>query len=93
MVQVLMKVVDGMTADEAIEVRRMLPFSARAAGDTRPSAARLQVMNMAHDEGAAQVTICPQEDAERYCEGLRSAGLVSTARTPVPAPHCTEPRR
>lgn len=36
------------------------------------------VMQEAHESGVALVVSCPQEDAERYCEGLRLNGLTST---------------
>lgn len=32
----------------------------------------------AHEQGLALVVACPQEDAERYCEGLRLNGLTSS---------------
>ena len=32
----------------------------------------------AHTNGVACLVSCPQEDAERYCEGLRGNGLIST---------------
>jgi hypothetical protein len=32
----------------------------------------------AHTNGIACLVSCPQEDAERYCEGLRMNGLIST---------------
>lgn len=35
-------------------------------------------MQEAHETGVALVIACPQEDAERYCEGLRLNGLTST---------------
>lgn len=54
-VQVLLKVVDGMTVDDAVNV-----------------------MNEAHMEGVGLVVISPQEEAEKYCEGLRGHGLTST---------------
>merc|ERR1711963_605152 len=52
-VKVLLKVVDGMTVDDAVNV-----------------------MNEAHINGLALVISCAQNDAERYCNGLRSNGLV-----------------
>lgn len=36
------------------------------------------VMQEAHEQGLALVVACPQEDAERYCEGLRLNGLTSS---------------
>ncbi|EFJ49948.1 hypothetical protein VOLCADRAFT_73976 [Volvox carteri f. nagariensis] len=36
------------------------------------------VMQEAHETGVALVVACPQENAERYCEGLRLNGLTST---------------
>jgi len=54
-VTVLMKVVDGLGVDEAVNI-----------------------MNEAHQNGFACVITCPQEDAERYCEGLRGNGLVAS---------------
>lgn len=54
-VQVLLKIVDGLTVDDAVNV-----------------------MNEAHINGSANVVVCAQEDAERYCEGLRSHGLVAS---------------
>ena len=36
------------------------------------------VMQEAHEEGVAMVLACPQEEAERYCEGLRLNGLSSS---------------
>lgn len=54
-VSVLMKVVDGMTVDDAVNV-----------------------MNEAHTNGLACVIVCSQTDAERYCEGLRGNGLISS---------------
>ena len=35
-------------------------------------------MAEAHAHGKATVVACGQPDAERYCEGLRSAGLVAS---------------
>ncbi len=32
----------------------------------------------AHTNGLACLVMCPQEDAERYCEGLRGNGLISS---------------
>lgn len=54
-VQVLLKVIDGMTVDDAVNV-----------------------MQEAHVNGLAMVIACSQEDAERYCQGLRSNGLISS---------------
>lgn len=36
------------------------------------------VMQEAHETGVALVVACPQENAERYCEGLRLNGLTAT---------------
>eukprot|EP00195_Chlamydomonas_chlamydogama_P011849 CAMPEP_0202910762 /NCGR_PEP_ID=MMETSP1392-20130828/52969_1 /ASSEMBLY_ACC=CAM_ASM_000868 /TAXON_ID=225041 /ORGANISM="Chlamydomonas chlamydogama, Strain SAG 11-48b" /LENGTH=154 /DNA_ID=CAMNT_0049600979 /DNA_START=179 /DNA_END=643 /DNA_ORIENTATION=- len=36
------------------------------------------VMQEAHETGVAMVVACAQEEAERYCEGLRLNGLSST---------------
>ena len=38
----------------------------------------LNVMQEAHFNGLALVTVCSQELAESYCEGMRNSGLVST---------------
>ncbi len=54
-VKVLVKVVEGYTVDDAIEV-----------------------MQEAHESGVAMVIAGPQDEAERYCEGLRLNGLSST---------------
>ncbi|KAL3144030.1 hypothetical protein ABBQ32_003834 [Trebouxia sp. C0010 RCD-2024] len=54
-VRVLMKVVDGLTVDDAVNV-----------------------MQEAHLNGMACVIECAQEDAERYCEGLRGNGLMAS---------------
>ncbi|KAL0028894.1 hypothetical protein WJX77_003570 [Trebouxia sp. C0004] len=54
-VRVLMKVVDGLTVDDAVNV-----------------------MQEAHQNGMACVIECAQEDAERYCEGLRGNGLIAS---------------
>lgn len=54
-VRVLMKVVDGLTVDDAVNV-----------------------MQEAHANGMACVIECAQEDAERYCEGLRGNGLLAS---------------
>eukprot|EP00198_Chlamydomonas_reinhardtii_P002468 XP_001691804.1 clp protease adaptor protein [Chlamydomonas reinhardtii] len=35
-------------------------------------------MQEAHETGVALVVACPQDNAERYCEGLRLNGLTST---------------
>ena len=35
-------------------------------------------MQEAHTNGVACLVSCPQDDAERYCEGLRGNGLIST---------------
>jgi ATP-dependent Clp protease adaptor protein ClpS len=32
----------------------------------------------AHETGVALVVACPQDNAERYCEGLRLNGLTAT---------------
>ncbi|PNH07087.1 ATP-dependent Clp protease adapter protein ClpS [Tetrabaena socialis] len=36
------------------------------------------VMQRAHEAGVAVVVACPQDSAERYCEGLRLNGLTCT---------------
>jgi len=54
-VQVLLKVIDSMQVDDAVNV-----------------------MQEAHESGIALVTAVVQEDAERYCQGLRNGGLIST---------------
>ena len=54
-VKVLLKVVDGLTMEDA-----------------------LSIMQEAHAHGRATVVSCAQEDAERYCEGLRGAGLIAS---------------
>mmetsp|Transcript_3030 Transcript_3030/g.10917 ORF Transcript_3030/g.10917 Transcript_3030/m.10917 type:complete len:181 (+) Transcript_3030:99-641(+) len=54
-VQVLLKVIDGLTVDDAVNV-----------------------MQEAHVNGLACVIQCGQEQAENYCEQLRSNGLIST---------------
>lgn len=54
-VQALIKVVDGMTMEDAI-----------------------QVMQEAHQNNIALVTITSQETAEEYVTGLRRNGLTST---------------
>lgn len=54
-VRVLLKVVEGYTVDEAVNV-----------------------MQEAHINGLALVTMCAQEVAERYVESLRLNGLIST---------------
>ena len=38
----------------------------------------VNVMQQAHMYGSACVIACAQEEAERYCEGLRTNGLIST---------------
>ena len=38
----------------------------------------VNVMQHAHMYGSGCVIACAQEEAERYCEGLRSNGLVAT---------------
>merc|ERR1712012_923049 len=53
-VQVLLKVIDSMQVDDAVNV-----------------------MQEAHESGIALVTAVVQEDAERYCQGLRNGGLIS----------------
>ncbi len=35
-------------------------------------------MQEAHQNGMACVIECAQEDAERYCEGLRGNGLIAS---------------
>ncbi|KAL6750634.1 clp protease adaptor protein [Haematococcus lacustris] len=54
-VKILLKVVEGITVDDAVVT-----------------------MQEAHQSGVALVIACPQEDAERFCEGLRLNGLTST---------------
>lgn len=54
-VKVLLKVVDGLTVDDAVHV-----------------------MNEAHLQGLALVTVAAQETAEQYVAGLRRNGLTST---------------
>lgn len=54
-VSVILKVIDGYTVDEAVNV-----------------------MQEAHMNGLACVISCSQEEAEKYCEGLRSNGLISS---------------
>jgi ATP-dependent Clp protease adaptor protein ClpS len=61
-VQVLMKVIPGMTVDIAVNV-----------------------MQEAHVNGVAVATTCGQEEAEEYCNSLRSNGLVSSIE---PADKC-----
>lgn len=53
--QVLLKVVEGFTVEDA-----------------------LNVMQEAHFNGLALVTICSQDQAEYMCERLRLSGLIST---------------
>eukprot|EP00798_Chlamydomonas_sp_ICE-L_P002959 gene2959-12965_t len=38
----------------------------------------LAVMGEAHEHGIAVVIVCPQDEAERYCEQLRLCGLTSS---------------
>ncbi|CAL8470223.1 g9765 [Coccomyxa elongata] len=38
----------------------------------------INCMQEAHTNGVACLVSCPQEDAEKYCEGLRVNGLIST---------------
>lgn len=38
----------------------------------------MNVMQLAHQYGLACVITCAQEEAEKYCEGLRYNGLTST---------------
>jgi len=38
----------------------------------------VNVMQQAHEYGKGTVITSPQPDAEKYCEGLRSSGLIST---------------
>lgn len=38
----------------------------------------IQVMSEAHQYGKAVCIVCPQPDAEGYCESLRSQGLISS---------------
>lgn len=38
----------------------------------------LNVMQEAHHNGLALVTVCAQDQAEDICEGMRSSGLIST---------------
>lgn len=54
-VSVLLKVVEGYTVEDA-----------------------LNVMQEAHHNGLALVTVCSQEQAENICEGMRNGGLIST---------------
>lgn len=54
-VRVLLKVIDELTVDDAVNV-----------------------MQEAHISGVALVTACAQENAERYCQGLRNNGLTAT---------------
>ena len=54
-VRVLLKVVDGLALDDAV-----------------------QVMEDAHAHGVGVAACAPQPDAERYCEGLRRGGLISS---------------
>lgn len=61
-VQVLLKVVEGYTVDDAVNV-----------------------MHEAHMNGLAMVTQCAQEDAEKYCEGMRNSGLISTVEPAGPS--------
>ena len=113
-VRVLMKVVDGLTVDDAVNVMQVCTLQmlhhARHAwpcGEIcTPSMSSLlftesghiqswckQVckamsphtfglaycqMQEAHQNGMACVIECAQEDAERYCEGLRGNGLIAS---------------
>ncbi|CAL5218729.1 g443 [Coccomyxa viridis] len=38
----------------------------------------INCMQEAHTNGVACLVSCPQEDAEKYCEGLRGNGLISS---------------
>ena len=38
----------------------------------------LNVMQEAHQNGLAIVTVCAQEKAESICEGMRNSGLIAT---------------
>ena len=37
-----------------------------------------QIMDEAHVNGMAAVIVCPQSEAEEYCDGLRRNGLIAT---------------
>ena len=54
-------------------------------GDTKPDSACLKLerfltalVQEAHINGLACVIACSQETAEKYCEGLRNNGLISS---------------
>jgi len=36
------------------------------------------IMQEAHETGIAMVTACAQEEAEKYCQGLRNNGLIAS---------------
>lgn len=42
-------------------------------------------MQQAHMYGMACVIACPQQDAEKYCEGLRANGLIATIEPAGPS--------
>lgn len=64
-VRVLLKIVDGLTVDDAVNV-----------------------MQEAHVNGLALVIACSQENAERYCQGLRNNGLTATMEPDSPGSRC-----
>lgn len=90
-VSVLMKVVDGLGVDEAVNVmnvreegregreggRRLSPPSVHLSRSIL-SLSPLYLSQEAHQNGKAAVIVCGQPDAEKYCEGLRSNGLIAS---------------
>lgn len=112
MVQVLLKVIDGMTIDIALQVRveevffflllrpgknsktptnslsdpfslspSLSPFflTSESSSSLQKNNLLIQVMQEANDNGTAVVVAgVAQPEAEKFCEGLRSCGLVSS---------------
>lgn len=92
-VRVLMKVVDGLTVDDAVNVMQVQvchmhftylehALADHDLGQYCIGATACQVLQHflqeAHQNGMACVIECAQEDAERYCEGLRGNGLMAS---------------
>ncbi|PRW39223.1 ATP-dependent Clp protease adapter chloroplastic [Chlorella sorokiniana] len=69
-VQVLLKVVDGTTVDDAVNIMQEAHINGLA---------MVTQCSQAHINGLVDmVTQCSQDKAEEYCENLRLNGLIST---------------
>ena len=73
-VKVLIKVIEGFSVDDAMQV--MVSFDVYIlALATRRNTLFFAIQEEAHETGVAMVLACPQDEAEAYCENLKVNGL------------------